>query len=198
MSFKSSPRASSAPGTHRSSTASDGPRAYGLPLRSKPALEPPDFSVELPSPPPPLRDGVTEVHYSRWVVEEANKEVRALTPAEHASSFFSFGFLLTRRARSLSCTHRSATSSGSSSRRRSPNERSRWSASSSLSITRYEAPCVHPSRRSLACRFVCLAWLLALGSLSLTHARCLLSHVHRWRTATTRWPPRRPRWRRCG
>jgi hypothetical protein len=31
--------------------------------------------LELPSPPPPLRDGVTEVHYSRWVVEENNKEV---------------------------------------------------------------------------------------------------------------------------
>ena len=29
----------------------------------------------MPSPPPKLRDGVTEVHYSRWVVEESNKEV---------------------------------------------------------------------------------------------------------------------------
>jgi len=51
-------------------------RAFGLPLRSKSALEPtfePD--LVLPSPPPPLRDGVTEVHFSRWVVEETNKEV---------------------------------------------------------------------------------------------------------------------------
>ena len=77
MSFKSSPRASSAPGTHR--RLDRVRRAAGV--RPAPPLEagaePPDFSVELPSPPPPLRDGVTEVHYSRWVVEEANKEVRA-------------------------------------------------------------------------------------------------------------------------
>ena len=98
MSFKSSPRASSAPGTHRSSTASDGPRAYGLPLRSKPALEPPDFSVELPSPPPPLRDGVTEVHYSRWVVEEANKEVRAFNSRARCSSFFFLSASVSRTA----------------------------------------------------------------------------------------------------
>ena len=60
----------------RPSPRSDSPiRAFGLPLRSKAALEPPSLDLELPSPPPPLRDGVTEVHYSRWVVEESNKEV---------------------------------------------------------------------------------------------------------------------------
>ena len=58
------------------SARGDSPiRAFGLPLRSKAALEPPSLDLELPSPPPPLRDGVTEVHYSRWVVEESNKEV---------------------------------------------------------------------------------------------------------------------------
>ena len=56
------------------SRSSSPPRAFGLPLRSKAALEQ-TFELELPSPPPPLRDGVTEVHYSRWMIEESNKEV---------------------------------------------------------------------------------------------------------------------------
>lgn len=60
--------------TGSKSARGEAPRAFGLPLRSKAALEQ-NFELELPSPPPPLREGVTEVHYSRWVVEEANKDV---------------------------------------------------------------------------------------------------------------------------
>ena len=60
-------------------------RAFGLPLRSKAATERLEPDLVLPSPPPPLRDGVTEVHYSRWVVEEANKEIGDETREEMAS-----------------------------------------------------------------------------------------------------------------
>ena len=62
-------------------------RAFGLPLSSRSALEQPiDFhELSLPSPPPPLRDGVTEVHFSRWVVEEANKEIGDATREDKAA-----------------------------------------------------------------------------------------------------------------
>ena len=59
----------------RLSAGGSSVRAFGLPLRSRAATEMPALDLELPSPPPPLRDGVTEVHYSRWLVEENNKEV---------------------------------------------------------------------------------------------------------------------------
>lgn len=70
MNFKSgSPRS-----PHKTSSTS----ALGsMPLRSKSALEVAeamDLLPSMPTPLPPLRDGVTEAHYSRWVVEETNKE----------------------------------------------------------------------------------------------------------------------------
>jgi len=70
MNFKSgSPRS-----PHKTSSTS----ALGsTPLRSKSALEVAeamDLLPSMPTPLPPLRDGVTEAHYSRWVVEETNKE----------------------------------------------------------------------------------------------------------------------------
>ena len=68
VTMRSSPRSSRPDSPGRTS------HAFGLPLRSKSALEPQFGIGELPSPPPPLRDGVTEAHYSRWVVEESNKD----------------------------------------------------------------------------------------------------------------------------
>ena len=64
----SSPRARSPPSREL--------HAFGLPLRSRSALEAsPLLGEQLPSPPPPLREGVTEAHYSRWVVEDANRQL---------------------------------------------------------------------------------------------------------------------------
>jgi len=61
-------------------------RPFGLPLRSRSALEQPlEPDLILPSPPPPLRDGVTEVHFSRWVVEETNKEIGDATREDKSS-----------------------------------------------------------------------------------------------------------------
>jgi len=72
-------RMNSGGGTPRSSSRADSPtRAFGLPLRSKPALDSgalQELEFDFAAGVPPLRDGVTEVHYSRWVVEENNKEV---------------------------------------------------------------------------------------------------------------------------
>ena len=82
-------------------------RAFGLPLRSKAALEPPAFDLELPSPPPPLRDGVTEVHYSRWVVEESNKAVGDAEPVEEGAAQ-----TLTDEARSQDSTQGRSTHTG--------------------------------------------------------------------------------------
>lgn len=59
------------------------PRRENL-LRSRSVL---DFGPDLtlPSPLPPLRDGVTEVHFSRWVVEESNKEIGDVAREEAAA-----------------------------------------------------------------------------------------------------------------
>ena len=63
-----SPRGSAAGGSNV--------HAFGLPLRSKAATEAVEPDLVLPPGDlPPLRWGVTEAHYSKWFVEETNKEV---------------------------------------------------------------------------------------------------------------------------
>eukprot|EP00325_Prymnesiales_sp_UTEX-LB-985_P001317 CAMPEP_0174699244 /NCGR_PEP_ID=MMETSP1094-20130205/4578_1 /TAXON_ID=156173 /ORGANISM="Chrysochromulina brevifilum, Strain UTEX LB 985" /LENGTH=398 /DNA_ID=CAMNT_0015896531 /DNA_START=149 /DNA_END=1345 /DNA_ORIENTATION=- len=67
----------SAPATPKGSSTS-GFASSPMPLRSRSVLEAAeemDLLPQLPTPLPPLRDGVTEAHYSRWVIEEANKQV---------------------------------------------------------------------------------------------------------------------------
>ena len=59
----------SAPATPKGSSTS-GFASSLMPLRSRSVLEAAeemDLLPQLPTPLPPLRDGVTEAHYSRWV-----------------------------------------------------------------------------------------------------------------------------------
>ena len=91
MSFNSPGRGSS---PRASSVSAFGGGNFASPLRSKSVaeLEP----LDLPSPPPPLREGVTEVHYSRWVVE-----VRLARSASLAACVAAAQWRSLPRARSL-------------------------------------------------------------------------------------------------